>query len=45
LLLEHGHDQARAVAALLRARGFDAVETRVDLAGRPRCTGGRFGAA
>jgi release factor glutamine methyltransferase len=42
LLLEHGHTQAEAVAALLRARGFDAVETRADLAGRPRCTGGRW---
>ncbi len=41
LLLEHGHDQAEAVRALLHAHGFEAVETRRDLAGQPRCTGGR----
>jgi release factor glutamine methyltransferase len=41
LLLEHGHDQADAVQALLRAQGFESVETRHDLAGQPRCTGGR----
>lgn len=39
LLLEHGHDQAGAVQALLRERGFGAPETRLDLAGLPRCTG------
>ncbi|HEU4458352.1 MAG TPA: peptide chain release factor N(5)-glutamine methyltransferase [Methylibium sp.] len=42
LLLEHGHDQAAAVAGLLQAAGFTGIETRRDLAGRPRCTGGRF---
>ncbi len=41
LLLEHGHDQAQAVADALTAAGLVAVETRVDLAGLPRCTGGR----
>ena len=41
LLLEHGHEQAPAVQALLRAAGYGAVSTRPDLAGRPRCTGGR----
>lgn len=41
LLLEHGHDQAEAVRALLRQAGFTAVETRRDLAGHPRATGGR----
>jgi release factor glutamine methyltransferase len=41
LLLEHGHDQADAVQALLRAQGFAAIETRRDLGGQPRCTGGR----
>lgn len=41
LLLEHGWDQADAVQALLRGHGFDDVQTRADLAGRPRCTGGR----
>jgi release factor glutamine methyltransferase len=42
LLLEHGYDQAEAVAALLRAAGFNGVATRRDLAGQPRCTGGRW---
>lgn len=41
LLLEHGYDQAEAVAALLRAAGFAGVVTRHDLAGQPRCTGGQ----
>jgi release factor glutamine methyltransferase len=41
LLLEHGHDQADAVAALLRDAGFGAVQHREDLAGHRRCTGGR----
>ena len=41
LLLEHGHRQAAAVQALLRGQGFEQVTTREDLAGRPRCTGGR----
>ncbi|KQW40143.1 peptide chain release factor N(5)-glutamine methyltransferase [Rhizobacter sp. Root404] len=45
LLLEHGYDQADAVQALLREHGFDAIETRRDLAGQPRCTGGRALAA
>jgi release factor glutamine methyltransferase len=39
LLLEHGHDQAPAVQALLREAGFSSVQTRDDLAGLPRCTG------
>lgn len=42
LLLEHGADQAAAVAQRLTARGFTDVRTRADLAGRPRCTGGRW---
>ena len=42
LLLEHGWDQAAAVAALLQAAGFEAIGTRHDIAGRPRCTGGRW---
>ena len=45
LLLEHGHDQASAVRALLQARGFEAVDSRRDLAGIERCCGGRWGAA
>ncbi|HMO48304.1 MAG TPA: peptide chain release factor N(5)-glutamine methyltransferase [Rubrivivax sp.] len=40
LLLEHGHEQAEAVRGLLTGAGFDAVSTRTDLAGRPRCSGG-----
>lgn len=41
LLLEHGFDQAAAVAALLEAAGFEQVQTRRDLAGLDRLTGGR----
>ncbi len=42
LLLEHGHDQAPAVQAMLAVAGFREVRTRSDLAGRPRCSGGRL---
>lgn len=42
LLLEHGHDQAAAVRALLFAQGFEAVSSRKDLAGIERCSGGRW---
>lgn len=45
LLLEHGHDQAGAVRALLQAQGFEAVDSRRDLAGIERCSGGRWGTA
>lgn len=41
LLLEHGFDQGEAVRALLAGRGFEQIETRQDLAGLPRCSGGR----
>lgn len=41
LLLEHGHDQAAAVSALLHESGFEQVTTRYDLARLDRCTGGR----
>ncbi len=41
MLFEHGWDQAEAVQALLRAAGFEAVSSRRDLGGQPRCTGGR----
>ena len=41
LLLEHGHDQAAAVRALLAAAGFEAVQSRPDLAGIERCSGAR----
>jgi release factor glutamine methyltransferase len=42
LLLEHGWDQAAAVAALLATAGFSGVAHRTDLAGHARCTGGRW---
>jgi release factor glutamine methyltransferase len=42
LLLEHGWDQADAVAGLMRAAGFWAIEHRRDLAGHRRCTAGRW---
>lgn len=42
LLLEHGYDQADAVRALLADAGFHNVSTRLDLAGIPRCSGGRW---
>lgn len=40
LLLEHGHDQAEAVAALLRDAGFTGIRHWQDLAGHTRVTGG-----
>lgn len=43
LLLEHGHEQGDAVRRCFGQAGFRATHTRVDLAGRPRCTGGRIG--
>ena len=42
LLLEHGHDQANAVRALLQAQGFIKVQSRDDLAGIARCSGGQW---
>ena len=42
LLLEHGHDQAAAVCALLRHAGFEHVGSRNDLAGIARCSGGQW---
>ncbi|MBV8503403.1 MAG: peptide chain release factor N(5)-glutamine methyltransferase [Paucibacter sp.] len=42
LLLEHGHDQADAVATLLRQRGFSTLSLRRDLGGNPRASGGRW---
>jgi len=42
LLLEHGYDQAEAVQALLVAQGFAQVQSRNDLAGIARCTGGQW---
>lgn len=45
LLLEHGHDQGVATCRMLSQRGFVATSTRVDLAGLPRCSGGRWPSA
>lgn len=42
LLLEHGYDQASAVQALFTQRGFVHVESRKDLGGHVRCTGGQW---
>ena len=42
LLLEHGYNQAPAVRALLGAAGFSQVQSRQDLAGIARCSGGRW---
>jgi release factor glutamine methyltransferase len=40
LLLEHGYDQAAAVRGLLLAQGFEHIQSRADLAGIARCSGG-----
>jgi release factor glutamine methyltransferase len=42
LLLEHGFDQAHAVQSLLSNQGFVNVQSRPDLAGILRCTGGQW---
>ncbi|MCE4537660.1 peptide chain release factor N(5)-glutamine methyltransferase [Pelomonas sp. P7] len=42
LLLEHGWDQAEAVARQLSGRGFGEVALRRDLGGRARASGGRW---
>jgi release factor glutamine methyltransferase len=42
LLLEHGYDQAAAVRCLLVAAGFAGVQSRQDLAGIARCSGGYY---
>lgn len=41
LLLEHGYDQAQAVCELLHENGFTQVQSRNDLAGIVRCSGGK----
>ena len=41
LLVEHGHDQAEAVAQRWRDAGLVAVENRCDLSGNPRMTVGQ----
>jgi release factor glutamine methyltransferase len=45
LLLEHGYNQADAVRALLVQQGFDQVQSRHDLAGIERCSGGQWQSA
>ncbi len=45
LLLEHGYDQAAAVRDLLEKQGFSSVESRKDLAGVERCSGGQWAPA
>lgn len=42
LLLEHGYDQAAKVRDLLVIRGFGQVQSRLDLAGVERCSGGQW---
>lgn len=42
LLLEHGYDQASRVRDLLAQRGFSQVQSRLDLAGIERCSGGQW---
>ncbi|MPN00940.1 Release factor glutamine methyltransferase [bioreactor metagenome] len=42
LLLEHGWDQSQPVQALLTEAGFETVQSRADLAGIARCTGGEI---
>lgn len=44
LLLEHGYDQAADVRALLEAAGFANAQSRQDLAGVERCSGGQWNA-
>ena len=42
LLFEHGHDQGARARALLIARGYAAVFSRLDLSGAERVSGGVF---
>jgi len=42
LFLEHGYDQAAAVAALLAGAGFCDIEQHLDMAGIVRCCGARM---
>jgi release factor glutamine methyltransferase len=42
LLLEHGYDQAGAVRDLLDEHGFEQVQSKLDLAGIERCSGGEW---
>lgn len=42
LLLEHGYNQAQAVRDLLLRAGFVNVQSRRDLSGTERCSGGQY---
>ena len=42
LLLEHGYDQADRVRDVLVQHGFSKVQSRLDLAGIERCSGGQW---
>jgi release factor glutamine methyltransferase len=42
LLLEHGYDQAKQVRTLLAESGFTEPQSRRDLSGIERCSGGRW---
>ena len=42
LVLEHGYDQSERVRQLLAQRGFAQVQSRLDLAGIERCSGGQW---
>lgn len=42
LLVEHGHDQATSVLHLLARAGFQNAQSRCDLGGHARCSGGQF---
>ena len=41
LLLEHGYDQAERVREMLVRAGFQSVQSRRDLSGIERCSGGK----
>jgi release factor glutamine methyltransferase len=41
LLVEHGAEQAACVRQRFERSGFSSIQNRLDLAGRPRVTGGR----
>ena len=42
LLLEHGYDQAARVRELLHQANFTQIQSRLDLAGVERCSGGQW---
>lgn len=42
LMLEHGYNQSDRVCELLTAQGFTQVQSRLDLAGIHRCSGGQW---